>query len=65
MGSTLLLDCKWRQELHACAVRVTMIVTTMMMMMMMMTTMMMIIIIIIIIFGYNKVSSAMFQYVHG
>jgi len=57
MGSTLLLDCKWRQELHAGAVRVMMIVT--------MKMKMMIIIVIIIIFGYNEVSSAMFQYVDG
>jgi len=55
MGGTLLLDCKWRQELNAGAVRVIMIVTMMLMMM----------VIIIIIIGYNEVSSAMFQYVHG
>jgi hypothetical protein len=58
MGSTLLLDCKWRQELHAGAVRIIMIVAMTMIMMI-------IIVIIIIIFGYNEVSSAMFQYVHG
>jgi hypothetical protein len=61
MGSTLLLDCKWRRELHAGTVNVITIVTTMMMIMIMII----IIIIIIIIFGYNEVSAAMFQYVHG
>jgi hypothetical protein len=49
MGSTLLLECKWRQELHAGVVRVTMIVTMMITMMMMM-----IIIIIIIITGTEE-----------